>query len=408
MKVPNIHQTLINRVLETGEIDERYRTDDILLISTDNEYTTVMNEDPGIMIDIRPHKNILIVSCNWRKTRLMTKLAEEYLIELNKSSLPEPKELYIIDLYETNTGIGSYSNQANLGYVEQLMYRCKELTANTTVSLVNPDGPDAWKTASFRTVDQFDCYYSYPFSILDRTKTKLKSFKEENVTTDYKSSPSKHFICMNANPIVKRIDFVNYLHQDKVIDKCHLSWLALGYNDNLVLDEKPDDENAQFDYSKRLILDYEPEDLRTNGNYESVPSFHYLSDSLIDIGIETNSESISAKFITEKTWKPYLFGKVGFQYNYSGYYSDLETFGFHLYDEIFDYTFDKLENPKIRFKEYCKEIKRISEISIEELTEKIISIERKILSNRYHVWNYKFPMPTVLKEYPNLGIGLNE
>ena len=62
MKVPNIHQTLINRVLETGEIDERYRTDDILLISTDNEYTTVMNENPGIMIDIRPHKNILIVS----------------------------------------------------------------------------------------------------------------------------------------------------------------------------------------------------------------------------------------------------------------------------------------------------------------------------------------------------------
>ena len=214
---------------------------------------------------------------------------------------------------------------------------------------------------------------------------------------------------MNANPIVKRIDFVNYLHQDKVIDKCHLSWLALGYNDNLVLDEKPDDENAQFDYSKRLILDYEPEDLRTNGNYESVPSFHYLSDSLIDIGIETYSEPIDGiKFITEKTWKPYLFGKVGFQYNYSSYYSDLEAFGFQLYDEIFDYTFDKIENHKIRFKEYCKEIKRISEISIEELTEKIISIEKKILNNRNHVWNYKFPMPTVLKEYPNLGIGLND
>jgi len=338
----------------------------------------------------------------------MIKLAEEYLIELNKSSLPEPKELYILDLYETNTGIGSHLNQSNLGYIEQLMYRCKELTVNTTVSLVNAD-INPRKTASFRNVDQFDNYYSYPFSILDRTKTKLKSFKEEDVITDYKSSPSKHFICMNANPIVKRIDLVNYLHNDKVIDKCHLSWLNVGYNDNLVLDEKPDDENAQFDYTKRLILDYEPEDLRTNGNYESVPSFHYLSDSLIDIGIETNSESVySTKFITEKTWKSYLFGKVGFQYNYSGYYSDLKTFGFELYDEIFDYSFDKIENPKIRFKEYCKEIKRISEISIKELTEKIISIEKKILSNRHHVWNYKFSIPTVLKEYPNLGIGLND
>jgi hypothetical protein len=35
MKVPNNHQTLINRVLETGKIDERNPTDDILLISTD-------------------------------------------------------------------------------------------------------------------------------------------------------------------------------------------------------------------------------------------------------------------------------------------------------------------------------------------------------------------------------------
>ena len=334
----NNHQTIINRVLETGKIDERNPTDDILLISTDEEYTTAIESMPGIMVDIRPNKNILIVSCNFWDTELMIKLAEEYLIELDKSSLPEHKELYILDIMETNTGIGSHLSQSNLGYVEQLMYRCKELTANTTVSLVNAD-INPRRTASFRNVGQFDNYYPYPFSILDRTKTRLKSFKEENATTDYRSSPSKHFICMNANPIVKRIDFVNYLHQDKVIDKCHLSWLALGYNDNLVLDEKPDDENAQFDYTKLLILDYKPEDLRTNGNYESVPSFHYLSDSLIDIGIETNSEPDGTKFITEKTWKPYLFGKVGFQYNYSGYYSDLEAFGFHLYDEIFDYTF---------------------------------------------------------------------
>jgi len=400
---------IISRVLNIND-----KSDAIILISTDEEYTTAMNVCPGIMVDVRPNKNILIVSCNFWKTGPLIKLAEEYLIELDKCSLPEPKEIYILDITETNTGIGSHNNifdksfgHAKLGYVEQLMYRCRELTDNTTVSLVNAD-INPHKSAFIRNVGRFDNYYSYPFSILSRTKTRLKSFNEDEVITDYKSSPSKHFICMNANPIVKRIDLVNYLHKDKVIDKCHLSWLGVGYNDNLVLDEKPDYENAQFDYTKRLILDFEPEHLRTNGNYESVPSFHYLSDSLIDIGIETYSEPDGTKFITEKTWKPYLFGKVGFQYNYSDYYSDLEAFGFQLYDEIFDYTFDKLKNHKMRFKEYCKEIKRISEISIEELTEKIISIEKKILSNRHHVWNYKFPMPTVVKEYPNLGIGLNE
>ena len=216
---------------------------------------------------------------------------------------------------------------------------------------------------------------------------------------------------MNAHPHYMRLALVNYLYKEKIVDTCHLSWLPSSHDGYLV--QKTDLMGEwYFDYNKVKILDLNLTEVRTD-KYETVDKFYYLTDSLIDIGIETYSTWVfqhekDNRFITEKTWKPYLFGKIGFQFNYAGYYSDLEEFGFKLYDEIFDYSFDKIKDDKIRFKEYCKELKRISEIPVEVLTSRILLIEDKILNNRNHIWNYKFPRPTVLKEYPNLGIGLNE
>ena len=89
------YKDIINRVLEMGEIDVRNNQDDILLISTDEEYTTAMNTGPGIMVDIRPNKNILIVSCDFWETELMIKLAEEYFIDNYGQSVAESSKLRI-------------------------------------------------------------------------------------------------------------------------------------------------------------------------------------------------------------------------------------------------------------------------------------------------------------------------
>jgi len=407
----NDYKDIVREVLDSGDIDVRNHNDDILLISTDQEYTTAMNVCPGIMVDVRPNKNILIVSCNFWKTTLMMKLAVDYLLELRKHSLPEPKEIYILDVFEASIGIGFWNQvfeqSPESGYVEQLMYRCRELTDNTTVSLVNAD-INSDKSSIIRKAGRFDNYYSFPFGILYRTKAKLLDFKTENSTMDYQVS-SKHFICMNAKINPNRINLVNYLHKEKIVDSCHLSWLAVDNRGNRIISVINDE--ACFDYNKPIVLDVKSTELRYNNSQETVDKFYYLTDSLIDIGIETLSdpedEKKDIRFITEKTWKPFLFGKIGFQFNYSEYYSDLKTFGFELYDEIFDYSFDKIKDNEIRFKEYCNELKRISEISIKDLTSQILTIEEKILNNRNHAWNYKFPIPTVLKEYPNLGIGLN-
>tara|TARA_R110002074_G_scaffold7801_1_gene32963 strand:- start:41 stop:1411 length:1371 start_codon:yes stop_codon:yes gene_type:complete len=412
----------------------------ILLISSDEEYkdATKLQTTP-IIIDIRPEKNILLISCHGTTvtTSMIWKIIESYLKELINSSLPEPKEIYISDIHESNLGIGHgeqifnidfdkvHSNHLKhldnyqlqrLGHLEQLLYRCRELTTSTLINLVNAD-VDLKNTNIFRSKylnrsDRFDNYYSFPFGVLYRTKSRLRGFNAESSTMNYRMQPAKHFICMNAHPHYRRIALVNYLYKEKIVDACHLSWLPSDHNGKSIESTKLIFGEPFFDYNKVMTLDLNVTEVRSGGQYEMVDEFYYLTDSLIDIGIETISdprmELEGNRFITEKTWKPYLFGKIGFQFNYSGYYSDLKTFGFELYDEIFDYSFDKIKDNEIRFNEYCKELKRISEIPIKDLTSQILTIEDKILNNRNHIWNYKFPMPTVLKEYPNLGIELNE
>ena len=155
-----------------------------------------------------------------------------------------------------------------------------------------------------------------------------------------------------------------------------------------------------FDFLKTKELDMSLEDLDTHINQDIVSDFYYLTDSLIDIGSETSP--IQNQFITEKTWKPYLLGKVSFFFNNQSYYSILKNLGFELYDEIFDYSFDTIKDDDERLVGYYNELKRISEIPIEELRKKILSIEDKILRNKNHAWNCDVYTIPILKEYPML------
>jgi len=409
----------------------------ICLISSDEEYKDIKKlQNSSIIIDIRPEKNILLICSLNQDTALIWKIAESYLKVLIRVKMPEPKEIYIMSLTESNLRIGQgeqvfnidfdqvHSNSLKhsdnhqlqrLGHVEQLLYRCRELTTDTLINLVNPDinlkNTSITRSNYLNRSERFDNYYSFPFGVLYRTKFRLRRFNEESSVMNYRTQPAKHFICMNAHPHYMRLALVNYLYKEKIVDTCHLSWLPSSHDGYLM--QKTDLMGEwYFDYNKVKILDLNLTEVRTD-KYETVDKFYYLTDSLIDIGIETYSTWVfqhekDNRFITEKTWKPYLFGKIGFQFNYAGYYSDLEEFGFKLYDEIFDYSFDKIKDNEIRFKEYCKELKRISEIPVEVLTSRILLIEDKILNNRNHIWNCEFSMPTILKEYPNLGIGLNE
>ncbi len=189
--------------------------------------------------------------------------------------------------------------------------------------------------------------YGFPFSLLVRTRKRLIELNANNKIADYNSIPTKHFICLNANSSFHRVKLITKLHETNIIDKCHWSWLRRNGSeewDNCL--EKCDGNNtAIFDFRKTKELDISLDELETHINQDTVSDFYYLTDSLIDMGIETAPYNF--QFITEKTWKPYLFGKVSFFFNCQSYYAILKNLGFvHLLTNAIDIL------PRVRIDPY--------------------------------------------------------
>ncbi len=87
-------------------------------------------------------------------------------------------------------------------------------------------------------------------------------------------------------------------------------------------------------------------------------------------------------FYTEKTWKEIFYQRPFILLGNKGSNSKLEELGFKLYDEIFDYSFDLIDDPKERLSEFHKQIDRYIDCDIKVFTDKLDSIKDKLIYNR--------------------------
>ena len=96
-------------------------------------------------------------------------------------------------------------------------------------------------------------------------------------------------------------------------------------------------------------------------------------------GIELVGESYTDKgcCLSEKILKPLYYKKPFIAMASKGYHTFLENQGFYLYDELFDYSFDR-GSFKIRFNSLMTQMKRLLEMPSEELKIKIDSIQYKL------------------------------
>lgn len=83
---------------------------------------------------------------------------------------------------------------------------------------------------------------------------------------------------------------------------------------------------------------------------------------------ETSVEYI---FITEKTWHPILAGKPFLSFAAPGFHNMLKHYGFDLYEEIFDYSFDNELNSSLRAEKICKEISKLISLDLDLLTDQL-------------------------------------
>ena len=158
--------------------------------------------------------------------------------------------------------------------------------------------------------------YTYPFYFLEIQK------KYEHVE-NFNDNRICHMMSLNGAVKPKRLQFVNFCKENRLMD----NYISLVANYNTTEGEVDP-----------IILDATSEKL--NKDDKEVP-VDLMYNSWLNIINETHEDDTI--FLTEKTWKPilnlqlFLYYGVGYPVDY---YDALESYGFKLYDEIFDYHND--------------------------------------------------------------------
>ena len=121
------------------------------------------------------------------------------------------------------------------------------------------------------------------------------------------------------------------------------------------------------------------------GFQELIPLEYYQTNC--DLVLESTIETL---FITEKTWKPIVFKKPLLVWGGQGIHAKLKDLGFKLYEELFNYNFDKFRNNKIRLDKFCETVKPYMNMEPSTLKHSIkLSIKDKIEYN-YNLYCEKF------------------
>ena len=247
---------------------------------------------------------------------------------------------------------------------------------------------------------------SVPYMLLDRT---LRRRKEEkiSISTDTTSYDRK-FIFQNNRVRSDRTIIMNKIFENNIENEFHLSWLIA----DGMIDMKGILGKLYFDPTVKMILDAET---LPRGTYTQDDITSYYNRALIDIFSESipntntvlhvdetekDSPYIQILFPTEKTWKPMCAGKPFLGFGTMHYYKWLKSEGWEIYDNIFDYSFDEIEDDRERLDTWFKDnILRLSKMSIEQIQYLIKLDDDKIERNKFKALTHTPEIPDRLLHF---------
>lgn len=217
--------------------------------------------------------------------------------------------------------------------------------------------------------------------------------KDPNITDfDYT------YICMNRNPKIHRYLVMDLLAKYNLIEGNAVSFRQERVENN---------EYCKYWIPKTIFLDQQEVE-NSKFNINILPKEY--CKSFMQIVTESDDRMFR---LTEKTATPLIFGKLFLVASHKGYHHWLRDFGFQLYNEIFDYNFDFIDNDIKRYDAMIQNVIKYNSCSKKELFEIYESIKHKIIYNRNlaiqiacdtdnfpELWNYfKSDFNNVLKRY---------
>jgi hypothetical protein len=179
------------------------------------------------------------------------------------------------------------------------------------------------------------------------------------------------FISLNRNAHDHRCLMMDLLAKHDLLKNQAISWHGLYYSSQ--------DNRYKFKYWEETPMHLTE---RVNGDHINIFTNVIEYDLAFLELVNESTENIH--FLTEKTVKPLLFGKPFIIFGAIGFHEWLKDLGFLLYDEIFDYSFDYIEDTVQRFEHIITQVKNIDLMNSDERYNLFLKIKEKLEYNRQH------------------------
>ena len=171
------------------------------------------------------------------------------------------------------------------------------------------------------------------------------------------------FMSLNNKPHPHRCEVMDELVRRGMDKNAYISW---------------HEPNVEYDWQhwspKKLEVDGygHPKHLNKNGNASSftwTTEFEQIMSSSF-MSLITES-TMTSPFLTEKTFQQIFYKRPFLSFSTAKVYAELDKLGFKRYDEVFDYSFDDVEDDSQRGKMIIDEVEKIIGQDYEALTKKL-------------------------------------
>ena len=217
-------------------------------------------------------------------------------------------------------------------------------------------------------ITNFHIIYWSTFLMSRVYDTLLKQYSTHTISQDFKHL----FIIYNNKSRYHRREMMDELCKRDLLKDNLYSWLeSKGFIHGK---ERQTYEFECFNDEKMTLDDF---------NYETNREF---TSNILNMGCLINivtESDVDALFITEKTYRQLMIGQPFLTLCAKDTHKTLKEYGFELYDEIFDYTFDSNPNYKDRIKGIIDNVERLKGKDYNEIYKQI---EDKVNYNvqRFH------------------------
>ena len=226
--------------------------------------------------------------------------------------------------------------------------------------------------------------------VRDIDKFPIEDFKVDRIR-------EKKFTCLNGAFREHRLILVSELFRSGLENDGYISYIVnTGYNNQPPIESEIDNVDKDLlKYYMDIIVPNIPLTTELEKGMELIEPYistsyvhEMYTNSYFNIVTETsynwNSTSIIDNniYLTEKTYRP-IFGMQPFiMVSNPGVLKHLKDMGFKTFPEFFDESYDEIENPTERMYTIINEIKRICNLSNEQLHDRYYNIFDKLEHNR--------------------------